>query len=121
MEQSWLPKVRAFFEGSKLREVSVVTDIPPMLPPGWRYADFIPESDHLAAVEKARSEGRAEAFREAVGECDSWFDLLEIDHRTKLRDGIYSDPQEGGREYRNICNIVSAVRSAIKVKSRGGE
>lgn len=78
----------------------------------WRtLSDYIKEHTALLQEERAR------AFEEAAKEVDSWLDLLEIDHRDIIAKGQYKDPQEAGREYRNMCNLLSTVRACILKKA----
>lgn len=80
--------------------------------------EYISISEHESILHARVAEARVEALGDAVKECDAWLDLMETDHRAKIKDNSYPDPQEGGREYRNICNMVSAVRAGIKTKAK---
>lgn len=70
-------------------------------------------SEHTALLQ----EERARAFEEAAKEVDAWLDLLEVDHRDIIAKQQYKDPQEAGREYRNKCNLLGAVRVSILKKA----
>lgn len=46
-----------------------------------------------------------------------WRDLIELNHRTIIKDNGYTNPQEASREYRNQDNLLGALEASFK-KSR---
>jgi hypothetical protein len=92
----------------------------------YTYIGEVPSSgkiDYLSLQEAEHllRQARAEAFEEAIKEVDAWLDLLEIDHRDIIAKGQYKDPQEAGREYRNKCNLLGAVRASISKLAKAAE
>ena len=73
------------------------------------------------SLRAAEARARAEAIQATIKEVDAWLDLLEIDHRDIIAKGQYKDPQEAGREYRNKCNLLGAVRASINKLAKAAE